>query len=143
VLIPLIDAIYINGTQDGCAGMVLRAIVCAISLLPPTILMGASLPAIVRWAKSETRGASWWGLLYGANTVGAVAGCLVAGFYLLRVFDMATATFAAAAVNVAVALGSFALARRAPDYSAPDSAAASAPVITAEAWPIYVTIALS
>ena len=30
------------------------------------------------------------GMLYGANTVGAVIGCLLAGFYLLRVFDMAT-----------------------------------------------------
>ena len=27
-------------------------------------------------------------MLYGANTVGAVIGCLLAGFYLLRVFDM-------------------------------------------------------
>ena len=29
------------------------------------------------------------GMLYSANTVGAVIGCLLAGFYLLRVFDMA------------------------------------------------------
>ena len=43
------------------------------------------------------------GLLYGANTVGAVLGSLLAGFYLLRLFDMATATYAAVAINAAVA----------------------------------------
>jgi spermidine synthase len=55
---------------------------------------------------------------------------------------MATATFAAAAINVAVGLASFAIAKRAPEYDAPADAAA-APVIAAGAWPIYVTIGLS
>ena len=31
-------------------------------------------------------------------------GCLVAGFYLLRIYDMATATWCAAAINIAVAV---------------------------------------
>jgi spermidine synthase len=55
---------------------------------------------------------------------------------------MATATFAAAAINVAVGLASFAIAKRAPEYDAPADAAA-APVVAAGAWPIYVTIGLS
>ena len=37
-------------------------------------------------------------------------GCLLAGFYLLRVYDMATATFVAAALNVTVAAIALALA---------------------------------
>ncbi len=61
-------------------------------------------------------------MLYGANTVGAVMGCLLAGFYLLRVFDMATATFVAAAINVTVGLVSFSLARRAPEHKSADEA---------------------
>jgi spermidine synthase len=120
----------------------LRALVCALCLMPPTFLMGASLPAASRWIQTSPEGVSWLGLLYGANTVGAVAGCVIAGFYLLRVFDMATATFAAAAINVAVGLASFAIAKRAPEYDAPADAAA-APVVAAGAWPIYVTIGLS
>ena len=83
-------------------------VICAICLLPPTMLMGASLPAAARWLETSPEGVSWMGLLYGANTAGAVFGCLLAGFYLLRVFDMATATFAAAAINIAVALASLA-----------------------------------
>src|ERR1700690_1461120 len=47
VLIPVIDRLYISGAQDGVAGMLLRGLVCAVALLPPTVLMGASLPAIV------------------------------------------------------------------------------------------------
>jgi spermidine synthase len=92
--------------------MLTRGLVCAVALLPPTVLMGASLPAIVRWARSgaDLR-PSWWGLLYGANTMGAVAGCLLAGFWLLRVYDIHIATFAAAGINLAVALLSFLLSR--------------------------------
>jgi len=112
VLIPLIDRLYISGAQEGVAGMLTRGLVCAIVLLPPTMLMGASLPAIVRWARSgaDLR-PSWWGLLYGANTLGAVIGCLLAGFWLLRLYDIHIATYAAAGVNIAVAALSFLLSR--------------------------------
>src|ERR1700742_230224 len=54
VLIPLIDRLYVSGAQDGVAGMLLRGVVCTVALLPPTMLMGASLPAIVRWARNDT-----------------------------------------------------------------------------------------
>ena len=56
-----------------------------------------------------------------------MAGSLLAGFYLLRVYDMPTATFVAVAFNAAVALIALALARQTP-YAAP--ASASAPVVT-------------
>ena len=57
---------------------------CAVCLLPPTMLMGASLPTAARWLETSPEGVSWMGLLYGSNTAGAVFGCLLAGFYLLR-----------------------------------------------------------
>src|SRR5882724_9697527 len=112
--LPLVNRVYIAGAEHGLPGALLRAFIAAVCLLPPTILMGASLPAIVRWIKSTPHGVSWWGLLYGANTVGAVFGCLLAGFYLLRLYNMATATFVAAGINGLVALVSFALAARTP-----------------------------
>ena len=80
--------------------MLLRGVVAAVCMLVPTALMGASLPAIVRWVESTPRGVEWWGLLYGGNTVGAVFGCLFAGFYLLRIYDTAVATYAAVAINL-------------------------------------------
>ncbi len=109
--IPLVDSIYASAVTHGLPSIVFRAVICAICLLPPTILMGASLPAIARWIEATPRGVSWMGLLYGGNTAGAVLGCLLAGFVLLRVSNMTATTFAAAAINLAVALFSFALAK--------------------------------
>src|SRR5688572_1442590 len=101
-LIPLIASVYVAGAQSGLPGMLLRGAVAALCLLPPTILMGASLPALVRWFEASREGISRWGLLYGGNTAGAVFGCLFAGFYLLRLYDVTIATFAAAGLNFAV-----------------------------------------
>ena len=44
-----------RGRGDGIAGIVLRALVAGICLLPPTLLMGATLPAISRWVETTPR----------------------------------------------------------------------------------------
>src|SRR5215475_8422749 len=72
--VPLIGRIYAAGAFPGLAGVVFRGSVAAVCLLPPTILMGASLPAIARWVGAETGGVSWLGRLYSANIAGAVVG---------------------------------------------------------------------
>jgi len=150
--IPLIDYIYVAGAAHGMPSILLRGFFAGIILLPPTILMGASLPAIVRWIKSTPRGVAWWGLLYGGNTVGAVFGCLLAGFYLLRVYNMAVATYAAVAINLAVAAASYALAGHTPveavagESDEEETPAAPKPLVVDAAvsrWPVYVTIGLS
>jgi spermidine synthase len=144
--IPYIDRVYVAGAEHGLPGMLLRGLICAVCLLPPTVLMGASLPAIVRWVESTPRGVSWWGLLYGGNTVGAVFGCLFAGFYLLRIYNTATATYVAAAINVIVAAMSFGLAARTPAQTAAGGSEEAAPerIEAGHAqWTVYVTIGLS
>jgi spermidine synthase len=114
--VPWIARIYVAGASiTGLAGLVLRGAVAAVCLLPPTFLMGASLPAIARWVETTPRGVSWLGLLYSANVAGAVTGCVLAGFYLLPVHDMAFATYIAAAINVVVALLALVLARGRPE----------------------------
>jgi len=147
--LPFIDRVYVAGAEHGMPGMLLRGFISAVCLLPPTILMGASLPAIVRWIKSTPRGVSWWGLLYGGNTVGAVFGCLFAGFYLLRIYDTETTTYVAAAINLLVAAVSFLLASRTPAEAtitdgAQGAVAAGLPVARdPNRWTVYVTIGLS
>ena len=141
--IPYLDQIYAAIARHGLQGLALRAVFAAICLLPPTLLMGASLPAMSRWVEATPEGVSWLGFLYGGNLAGAVTGCLLAGFYLLRVFDMPTATYAAAAINAVVALISWWLARRTA-YRASDEIEPQTATPRAEgAWAIYATIALS
>jgi spermidine synthase len=113
--VPLVGRLYVASAVSGLLGMVLRGVVAAACLLPPTLLMGGSYPAIARWIKTTPKESSGspsgtLGLLYSANIAGAVIGCGAAGFYLLRVYDMAVATYVAAAINCAVALLGFALA---------------------------------
>jgi spermidine synthase len=149
--LPLLSRVYISGAEHGLPGMLLRGTLAAICMLAPTILMGASLPTIVRSIEGSPDRAVWWGYLYGANTAGAVLGCIVAGFYLLRVYDMSTATLCAADINVAVAIGSLLAARRSVaelaslSFSGSDGAdAATAFAEDSESrWPVYVSVALS
>ncbi|HEY9230340.1 MAG TPA: hypothetical protein VIP11_27055, partial [Gemmatimonadaceae bacterium] len=112
--VPLVGGAYTATAAHGLLGVLLRGLVCAICLLPPTLLMGATLPAIARWVETTPTGISWLGFFYGSNIAGAVFGCLLAGFYLLRVHDMNTATVVAVVINFAVAIAGYALSKRAP-----------------------------
>ncbi|HXP85510.1 MAG TPA: fused MFS/spermidine synthase [Bryobacteraceae bacterium] len=144
--IPLVDRLYaalaVHILPGGFSGILLRAVAAAVCLIPPTLLMGASLPAVARWVEADAEGVASMGRLYGANIAGAIAGCLAAGFYLLRVFDMRTATYTAVAVNFAVAVAAWALARRAG--LAAHGAAPPVPQTAGfGAWSVYLTIGLS
>ena len=108
-VVPLIERLYTVTAGGFIPSLVLRSLVAATCLLPPTVLMGATLPAVARWVQSTPRGVSWLGLFYGGNTIGAVIGCLLAGFYLLPRYDMASAVYAAATINLTVAGLSLAL----------------------------------
>ena len=142
--LPFLNRIYFIGAEHGLPGMLLRASLAGICLLPPTILMGASFPVVIRWVERSRPRINWWGFFYGGNTAGAVFGCLLAGFYLLRIYDMATATYVAAAINLIVALASLALAATMPDYRPIHELSEPAPEAPSESrWPIYLTIALS
>jgi spermidine synthase len=141
VAMPLVGGVYTAWAGEGVAGIVFRAVIAGICLLPPTILMGATLPAISRWVTATPDGVSWLGFFYGGNIAGGVIGSLVAGFYLLRMFDVATATAAGVALNLLVALIAFLLAGR-TDYVADPlpPRGATAPSGTRS---VYVAIALS
>jgi len=137
---PLVSGIYTAWGGEGIGGIIFRAVVAGVCLLPPTMLMGATLPAISRWVKATPDGVAWLGFFYGGNIAGGVIGSLAAGFYLLRVYDVATATLVAAAINVAV-FAAATLVARGTSYEAdvPQPAAAG----PARGATVYVAIALS
>src|ERR1700741_1779086 len=101
---PLINNVYTASAGQGYAGMLVRGIIAVICLIPPTLLMGATLPAISRWVETTPRGISWLGFFYGGNIGGAVIGSLLAGFYLMRMYDISITTYVAVVLNLTVAL---------------------------------------
>jgi len=145
---PLVSGIYTAGAGSGLAGVIFRGVIAGICLLPPTMLMGATLPAISRWVKATPEGVAWLGFFYGGNIAGGVAGSLAAGFYLLRVFDVYTATFVAVAINVivgglALLLASATTYDAVPSPPADRSVAVSSAAGRSSQRAVYITIALS
>src|ERR1700677_4039301 len=63
--IPYVGQAYVANAVSGMAGIFLRGVACAVCLLPPTVLMGATLPAISRWVQTTRQGVSWLGFFFG------------------------------------------------------------------------------
>jgi spermidine synthase len=117
--VPFLGGLYTAWAGSGPASLILRALVASICLLPPTLLMGGTLPVVARGVDSTPTGVSWLGYFYGGNLLGAVTGSLLAGFYLLRVYDMPTATMVAVGLNVLVALIALLVAGRIGHHPSP------------------------
>jgi spermidine synthase len=111
IVLPAVRFIYVGLVGYGSLGIVFRALIAAVLLLPPTALMGATLPAVARRYAHGRRGMSALASLYAANTIGAVAGCLLCGFYLLAVWDVWVATATAALLNFLVGWSALRLSR--------------------------------
>lgn len=85
------------------AGLALRMLLCTALLLPPCLLMGATLPFLAKFVNREPRVQGIKiGLLYTFNTLGAVVGCYYAGFQLLPALGYSQSTAYAATGNTAV-----------------------------------------
>jgi spermidine synthase len=113
-----------------------RFLLVFVSLLPPTLLMGATLPVLVDHFERDWVGPAL-ARLYALNTVGAVAGSWLAGFVLVPGLGLRATTVAAALLNILAAglalvfgnAGERASAARAAadDAARADRAAAGAP----------------
>lgn len=86
----------------------------ALVLLPSTLLMGATLPLLVRFVVAERLddAGAHVGRLYGLNTVGAAAGCFLTDLWLVPSLGLTATQLGTAAVNVAVGAIALGLSRR-------------------------------
>ncbi|MBP6875725.1 MAG: fused MFS/spermidine synthase [Candidatus Eisenbacteria bacterium] len=115
----------------GFGAGILRFALVFIVLVIPTMLMGATFPAIVRAYDEErrervsSRSIAW---LYGWNTLGAVIGVGLAGFVLLRLFGTTVTLACAAALNLAAAALALLLSRARRERQAVSPSAARSPV---------------
>ena len=80
-----------------------RILIAAAVLLFPTTLMGATLPLIVKnFVRHDSDVGRFGGLFYAINTLGALAGVIVAAFALIPNFGITTTTHIAVGINIAV-----------------------------------------
>ncbi|NOS89059.1 MAG: fused MFS/spermidine synthase [Methylococcaceae bacterium] len=103
------DAVYGELYQRQLSPMVLlllRGGLVSLLLLPPTVLMGGTLPLFCRQLIQETRLISVkLSVLYGTNTLGAACGCAVTGFVLLPMLGLRRTLYVLAAMNVLAGVG--------------------------------------
>src|SRR5215475_11898841 len=97
----------------------------ALVLLPPTLAMGATLPVVARALVSEdaTLG-RWSAYLYAANTLGAVLGAYLCGFWLIPELGLRRTVWLASLANFGVGAAVLALGRGAAAVAAQPAAEA-------------------
>lgn len=109
---PLYFKVYKEFHLSPSAYFFFQFLMCAGIMLVPTTLMGATFPVVI---KRVTTGMDelgrWVGGAYSFNTFGAILGSFSAGFLLIPVFGVRTATIIAAVLNIAVAVTMIALSR--------------------------------
>ena len=107
------------GPEGGALGPVLRFVITFLLLLVPTTLMGATLPVLSKFVVRRLAGAGpGVGLLYGINTLGAVAGVVLVTFFLMEALGLKGSTWVVAAVNFTVAALALLVDRRAASPAA-------------------------
>ena len=111
----------------------LRAVLAAAFLLPPTLAMGATFPLMGRLTIAEEGGADREvSAFYGANTLGAAAGALLAPLLLMRTLGLSGALFAAAVLDAVAAAGALWLLRPRPALAPrPSPAPLVSPILAA------------
>lgn len=119
LLLSLVRGLYValgGSVHLGLAlGTVLRLLLSAVVLAGPTLCMGGAMPAAVAAVENEEdAGRRRLALVYGLNTLGAVAGCLVATFFLLERLGTRATLLAASGLGAAMALTALTYSRSRP-----------------------------
>ena len=115
----LYGTIYNRYALDSAALLLLRGGLVAVLLLPPTLLMGGTLPIFCRQlVQLPATIAGSLGRIYGINTLGAAAGCAVTGFALLPALGVSVATRAAVLLNALCGVGFYFLNAKLPAIDA-------------------------
>src|SRR5256885_14316233 len=108
LLRPLFQALWSHQTIL----LTLRVVISFVLLLIPTTAMGLTLPVIMedRHLASVDFGKAI-GLLYGFNTIGAVAGALFGELFLVKAFGLWGTSLTAGLLNCAAAIIALVLAK--------------------------------
>lgn len=105
-LLPFYQHLYAIVGQQEILFLAVQVLSCAMLMIIPTTLMGATFPLVSRYItehRDET--GREVGTAFSVNTIGAVCGSLSAGFFLIPIIGVKGAAFLAGGVNVVIALG--------------------------------------
>jgi spermidine synthase len=106
-------ALYRAFEPDQGAFVALRIMLATLVLLPPTVLMGGTLPTLARLLRGEERDDSRaLGSLYAVNILGGVTGALLAGVLLLPLIGTSATLFVAGAIDLLIGAIALWLSRR-------------------------------
>jgi len=108
-----ISIVSSNGwASDSSIVLFLKFLVSGFTILLPTFLMGGTLPVLVKFLSTKLADVGKnVSILYFINSLGAVIGTILAGFYLIQKFGLTKTTYFAASVELFVGLVSLYLAR--------------------------------
>jgi spermidine synthase len=118
---PLYAALYPALGESWPALTAVRFAASGVVLLPPTFLMGATLPLLVRHAESGG-GRRRVAELYGVNTLGAAAGTIAATFALLPAAGLTATLVVGVVANAVLGATALMLGRHVPVDTAAEAA---------------------
>jgi spermidine synthase len=102
---PLQAFIYNTLYADFWTYHLLTFLLCTVILAAPVVCMGATLPVLCRFYVDRMASVgAHAGRLYGLNTVGAAAGSLLCGFWLIQQWGIPGTLAFAVAINSAIGL---------------------------------------
>ena len=121
----------------GMAHVAVKWTIAALLILPQSVLLGATFPLMAAGALRHTseRAGRTIALLYFANSLGAAAGVLVAGFVLIARYGLPGTLLTAAMANLVVGAAVYLASRRSGDRPAATRAIEPAQSIDATATP--------
>ncbi len=107
--IPAVVPPILRATHGSFGGLILAQFVTsALSMLPAAIIFGFNFPAVVLLftggAPSESGYSAVVGRAYAANTLGAIAGAIITGFWLVPALGSFRVVALIAAINLLLAL---------------------------------------
>jgi len=107
--LPLFSLLYNTLSFSGGLFMFARFLVVFGLMMVPVTLMGMTLPIVVGATYGEGKGrfASAAGLFYGINTVGAFAGTLMSGFFLIPAFGILKTCIITGVIDLVIAAIAF------------------------------------
>ncbi|MBI5216313.1 MAG: fused MFS/spermidine synthase [Ignavibacteriae bacterium] len=146
----LLKSVFINTViglelpSDGTSVLSLKLLTSLITLLPPTILMGGTLPVLVRHISEriEESGKNI-AILYFLNSFGAVIGSFLGGFFFVRTLGLDPTIYMAAVLNITIGVVAFLLTKAKMEERPQEELVQSAPMQSFSKKEVFIAFAIA